>query len=411
MIDDETKAAMRRLMVKLSIRWKNILGREETQSAPFTCLMDYGLVEVGTEVAVRPEGAKGFVHGWFVCSGQDWENGLFVQTIQDNDLEPASRYIVDRSPEICQVRLTDEGIDARENGNWPSEPIPFRCEAVEEFIDRETEADRGKFAADANRRLYYLPSLHEGYREIKVTEMKWWVSLPGRVKRRISRDEHNRLFPGGIEVVVGQEHASFARELIARFWPDLCERIEIDGDPSAIMEASRRLKQWTGIELPESHRNWRLLSEWAGLEPDEITDEWLRERLYPRLVGMWLKRQPSEDQHGRPKPPDQTGSSSDPAESATGRIEPASVEPPDEFRKDGRPIGPLCGNRTALGFALHDDDDLSEVAYRNHLAAKIQSGNVWVRESTHSRKLEMFVRSFSLRDQYQTRLDLFAERK
>ncbi|NQV26713.1 MAG: hypothetical protein HQ518_20365 [Rhodopirellula sp.] len=98
-------------------------------------------------------------------------------------------------------------------------------------------------------------------------------------------------------------------------------------------------------------------------------------------------------------------------ETAALTIYPETAEPPDAYCKDGRPIGPLIGNRTALGFALHKADNRSDVTYRKQFVAKVANGTVWVRESTHSRQLEMFVQSFPLRDTYQERLEKFVKRK
>ena len=89
-------------------------------------------------------------------------------------------------------------------------------------------------------------------------------------------------------------------------------------------------------------------------------------------------------------------------------------EPPADYRRDckaeGDPIGPVVGTRTALGFALHDDDTLSDQAYRKNFKTKLETGAAWVRHGVNERKLEMFVKSFGNRDRCDARLELFPHR-
>jgi hypothetical protein len=119
---------------------------------------------------------------------------------------------------------------------------------------------------------------------------------------------------------------------------------------------------------------------------------------------------PAESQHKVGSLKETLEQNADYADVAAHKIHPATTEPPVEFQKNGRPIGPLFGTRTALGFSLHDDDDLSDFAYRKHFESKLANRTAWVRESTHSRKLAMFVRSFRDKDRCQERLSKFAER-
>lgn len=89
---------------------------------------------------------------------------------------------------------------------------------------------------------------------------------------------------------MGQEHEAIQRDLIAALWPDLAEQIELEGSIATYSQASHRLQKWTGIRMPFCHRDWRALCEWAGLQPDKTTDDWLDEFLMPRLRVLWLKR-------------------------------------------------------------------------------------------------------------------------
>ena len=102
-------------------------------------------------------------------------------------------------------------------------------------------------------------------------------------------------------------------------------------------------------------------------------------------------------------------------ESCDDLIHGSEEDPPARYRRDckaeGDPIGPVVGTRTALGFALHDDDRLSDQAYRKNFKAKLETGAAWARQGVNKRKLEIFVKSFSNRDRCKARLKLFPNRR
>lgn len=95
-------------------------------------------------------------------------------------------------------------------------------------------------------------------------------------------------------------------------------------------------------------------------------------------------------------------------------IHSANEDPPAKFRRDakpdGDPIGPVRGNRTELGFALHRDDNLTDQQYRKHFLEKVSSGAVWARFGVHRRELQMFVMQFPDRNLVEDRLTKFRER-
>lgn len=114
--------------------------------------------------------------------------------------------------------------------------------------------------------------------------------------------------------------------------------------------------------------------------------------------------------------PNEQGNESSQSNSLADRlIHPLGTEPPAKYRRDsvadGDPCGPVNGSRTALGFALHGDDDISEQYYRRLFWKKAENASVWIRESPKAGELQMFVIGFSERNRCRLRVAEFEKRK
>lgn len=285
----EVEDARRNVLWGLSLKWKDLQGNDIRDTPDFTWLVDRGLIEIGTDVRVEAETSGDSAHGLYLLTGRNARVEIRVCAVLDAGLEEPKRFLVQPALHLFYCRLTDAGLAARKSDRLPRRSIAFRAELVECFDERETDEEKKRFEADQSRYLYVRSSLKEPHLRIPFIALQFRVTRNG-IRRRVTSEEYARLNPGLGRVVVGQDYEDFQRELIAGLWPDLAEAIELQGSVSSFSQAFQRMKDWSGIGIPSCHRDWRALSEWAGLEPDKITEDWLRDRLYPRLLTMWLKQ-------------------------------------------------------------------------------------------------------------------------
>jgi len=273
---------------RLSIKWRDPDEIASITAEGIDDLLRFGLVEAGTDVAILRQ-RETIATLRYIVTGDRWQVGLCQRAIEDSGITDMRDIVVCPVAGWFYLRLTTSGENVRRSRTWPELPVDFQAERVDYFDERETDEEKLKCDAVSKLRLYMRRNMNEAYRELRCENLAFTMTQNG-IRRRLSADQHARLSSEISRVVTGQEHWDFQRDLIARFWPDLADDLELHGKIDAYQKASSRLKAWTGLGMPCSHRDWRALAEWAGLQADKITDEWLQEFLYPRLVVLWLKK-------------------------------------------------------------------------------------------------------------------------
>ncbi|NQV23793.1 MAG: hypothetical protein HQ518_05435 [Rhodopirellula sp.] len=290
------------LLSQLSIKWKKLDSIDFNSREELDWLFDHGLIEGGLDVLVHGMTCGESFRQLYVVSGQGWHENTNMQAISDAALHD-KEVGVQTGSHWAYLRLTPTGVEQKRSDVLPDSMVAFRIEQVDCFEELATDEDRERLAEDEKLRLYFRTNIKEAFRELKPNDLAFTVKRDG-IKQRVTLAEYTRLGLGfsAEHIVVGQQHESIQRDLIAILWPDLAEPIELDGSIDAYTQASQRLQNWTGVAMPFCHRDWRALSEWAGLEPEEITDDWLDSFLVPRLRVLWFKRK--QTNHSPPAPPE-----------------------------------------------------------------------------------------------------------
>jgi hypothetical protein len=194
-----------------------------------------------------------------------------------------------------RIRLTSRGLEEQQRQKAGKPPVqlpaaPFEADWADKGVKLQDRPDDDPcFEADAKKHIAVQFRPGEPMRPIDMKRTPY-LMVNGE-RRRLTLDEFVLIAPGTVECVIGEEHHEVHRKIVSRLWPDLIAGFLLGVDTSAVSEANRRFREWTGMKIPESHRNWRALAEWADLEPPEhITEDWLLDFLEPRLRVLWAKR-------------------------------------------------------------------------------------------------------------------------
>lgn len=280
------------VLAQLSMKWKPLSDIEFDKIEDLNWILEHGLVERGMDVAVKEITSGEIKLMLYVFSGADWKDQLLLRSITDSEMRN-EQHLVQLGIQWSYVRLTPTGLKQKRSDVLPDSVVQFCIEQVKCFEELLTDEELARLTEDQKQIWPYMRSnIKEEYRALKLSNLEFHVTREA-IKQRVTSKEYARLEQGTEHVVVGQEHESIQRDLIATLWPDLAELIELDGSIAAYSQASHRLREWTGIRMPFCHRDWRAICEWAELEPEEITDEWLDSFLLPRLRVLWLKGKPT----------------------------------------------------------------------------------------------------------------------
>jgi hypothetical protein len=69
-------------------------------------------------------------------------------------------------------------------------------------------------------------------------------------------------------------------------------------------------------------------------------------------------------------------------------IHPAGTIPPDHFHEKGVACGPIMGTKTALGYALHGDNNLTVQRYSQYLNERLAEQIAWVRKAMRNLRMK-----------------------
>ena len=242
--------SLKRLLAQLSLKWKPLDDIEFDKADDLDWLFAYGLIEGGMDVGIKGTTSGEVKRMLYVFSGADWRDQLLLRTVSDSEMRN-EQHLVQLGIQWDYVRLTPAGIEQKRSDVLSDSMVGFRIEQVDCFEEHLTDEDRERLAEDENLRLYYQTNIKEGYRELNLIDLAFYVTRDG-IKQRVTLAEYARLELGfsAEHIVVGQQHESIQRDLIAILWPDLAEPIELDGSVEAYNQASQRLRNWTGIRMP-----------------------------------------------------------------------------------------------------------------------------------------------------------------
>jgi hypothetical protein len=282
----------------LSIKWKDYSDRCPEDVEALNELFRFGLVECGCDVSLLGYTTGEVVEALYVCTGDDWQTRIRERVRADVEFDERIHAAFECGSVFRYLRLSDAGIDVKRTGFWPENSVPFQAEKVDFFDERETEEELARYSEDEDVRSYIIDGLKTKPREIKAMVkggLKFYRT-EGMIRRRLTRAESSLLIDTGIECVSGEEHEDIQRALACQLFPDLRSAIVVRGEFNAMLCASNRLRKWTGVGMPGSHRGWRTLAECVGLTAEEITGKWLNDYLLPRLFSLWSKRPPKQRQ-------------------------------------------------------------------------------------------------------------------
>lgn len=278
-------------LARLTIKWQSASTIRGLSEKHLNSLLRFGLAEAGADVVViehLEDGSKSRETLRFVFTGDEWSQQLNLTALQHATLKERKKVAVKCLTPWLYLRLTLAGEQVLETRRWPKIPVSFEAQRVDYFDERETEEERQRLDAVAEKHLYYIEKVGKTPKKLNATGLTLFVTRNG-IRQRVTGEEFERLCSEVSRVVVGEQHEEFQRTLIAGLWPDLVADIELSGSTAAFRKASDRLKSWLGIAIPHCHRDWRTLAELVDLQPAEISDKWLQEFLYPRLVAKWRK--------------------------------------------------------------------------------------------------------------------------
>ena len=110
-------------------------------------------------------------------------------------------------------------------------------------------------------------------------------------KAKLTGEEFAELFEAegcGSTFTVGEDHANALRKLWNALWPDLVPEVirrKLANDHPADRDMLQRWLEWTGRDIPGTHRHWNELAIWCGLSPNNnLTDDWIESVLIPVMV-------------------------------------------------------------------------------------------------------------------------------